>query len=94
MFYILNSDAVPHDKLLPVLKLEAHGIREFTDTICAWADKGNLYQNGKTHRDVYWICAHESYATLFIYAPTALSMIRRWKYSFQEVKQKVFMKHI
>ena len=69
-------------------------IREFTDTICAWADKGHLYQKGNTHRDEYWICAHESYVTLFIYAPTVHSMIRRWKYSFQEGKQKVFMKHI
>ena len=73
---------------------EVNRIREFTDTICAWADKGHLYQKGKTHRDEYWKCAHESYVTLFIYAPTVHSMIRRWKYSFQEGKQKVFMKHI
>ena len=69
-------------------------IREFTDTTCAWADKGHFSQKGKTHRDEYWICPHESYVTLFIYAPTVHSMIRRWKYSFQEGKQKVFMKRI
>ena len=28
-------------------------ISQFIDTICAWADKGHLYQNGKTHRDEY-----------------------------------------
>ena len=33
-------------------------LREFTDTICAWADKGHWYHFFKTHRDEYWICAH------------------------------------
>ena len=62
---------------------------QISQFICAWADKGHLYQKGKTHRDEYWICAHESYVTLFIYAPTVHFMIRMWKYSFQEGKQKV-----
>ena len=31
---------------------EGAAIKEFTDTICAWADKGHLYQNGKTHTEM------------------------------------------
>ena len=56
-------------------------IREFTYTICAWADKGHLYQKGKTHIDEYWISAQESYVTLFIYAPTVpmpLKLPKSW----------------
>lgn len=37
---------------------------QFIDDICAWAEKGCLYQNCKTNRDKYQMRAHESYAII------------------------------
>ena len=87
-FLLLFVDAC-HRNIKPSLKIvRRRVISQFTVAVWAWADKGHLYQKGKTHRDEYWICAHESYVTLFINAPTVHSKIRKWKYSFQEGKKK------
>ena len=49
------------------MSFEKNVIDQFVDTICAWVDKGQLYQHCKNSRDEYWIRVHESYV-IIIYA--------------------------
>ena len=94
IFFYKHYTELPTIMFFPELFCFFLPIREFTDTTCARADKGHLYKKGKTHQR--WILDMRSWklCIIFIYAPTVHSKIRRWKYSFQEGKQKVFMKHI